>query len=76
VTLDRLLKSYRQLGDDERAVVCLIAERLAAGREVYGELDILEDKRTMPREAGEELLDATVYLAVETLKWARKGRRG
>lgn len=71
--LDRLLTSWRRLGTDERTVVALVAERLAAGRETYGELAIATDRRDFGAEAAEELVDAVVYLAVETLRQQQRG---
>jgi len=56
------------LGRDELKVVLLVARRLAAGRKAYGPLRIAGDTRDWRREASEELLDATVYLAADVLR--------
>jgi len=66
--LEPLRNSARQLGPDELRVLVTIAERLVAGRAVYGELHVADDPRRMKQEAGEELLDACVYLAADVLK--------
>lgn len=58
---------WARLGDDERRVIIAIAKRLVRGAEQYGHLDIASDKRDWTREANEEFLDATVYLAIRTL---------
>jgi hypothetical protein len=69
----RLLGVVRQLGPDERRVVLEVAERLVAGRKAYGPLGIANDGRDFNREAGDELLDAVAYLAMETLRGRRDG---
>jgi len=48
---------------DETAVLDLIRARMAAGRKLYGPLVLKTDKRTLRKEAIEEILDAQVYLA-------------
>ena len=63
-----LRDSVRQLGPDERRLIELIAERLAAGRTQYGELVLATDRRDFTIEASEEALDAAVYLAARLLK--------
>lgn len=60
---ERLLAALSDLAADEVSVVALVAERLAAGRRTYGELHLVQDARDFVREAAEELLDASVYLA-------------
>jgi hypothetical protein len=72
----RLLGVVRQLGPDERLVVLEVAERLVAGRKVYGPLDIAADPRDMRREAAEELLDSCVYAAVDALRQRGRGCAG
>lgn len=66
--LDELLLAWRSLGADERRVVVEVARRLAAGRATYGELELATDRRDLESEAGEELLDACVYLAAHAIR--------
>jgi len=61
---DELDELAAQLGDDERRVLVAIARRLLAGRDAYGALDVARDGRDWRREAAEEALDLSVYLAV------------
>jgi hypothetical protein len=57
------------LGCDEVRVLTRIAERIRAGRLVYGPLFLANDRRTFrSKEAREELEDALVYLACAWLK--------
>jgi hypothetical protein len=53
-----------ELGNDEQRVVLAIAQRLALGRRQYGALDLATDQRTWMREAYEEALDMSNYLAM------------
>lgn len=66
-----LVSVSRSMGPDERRVLLLVAERLAMGEGVYGQLAIATDRRDMMREASEELIDAAVYLAIATLQRSR-----
>ena len=66
-----LLMVLSELGDGERAVLLAIAKRLAMGRQQYGALDPAGDPRDWKREAAEEALDASVYLACELLRERR-----
>jgi hypothetical protein len=59
---------WRELGEQERAVVLAIAERLAMGRRQYGPLDVAGDPRDWRKEASEEALDCAVYLACEVMR--------
>lgn len=56
------------LGEDELNVLLAIAHRLQLGQRQYGELVVLRDPRNFHKEASEEFLDASVYLAIEMLK--------
>jgi hypothetical protein len=57
------------LGRDELRVLTRIAERLQAGRLVYGPLFLANDTRSFrSKEAREELEDALVYLTIAWLK--------
>jgi hypothetical protein len=57
-----------RLGPDELKVLELVAERLANGQETYGLFDIDTDERDFPKEALEEVVDASIYSAVQLLK--------
>ena len=59
---------WSRLGDDERRVLMAIAKRLVRGVDQYGPLLVGSDSRDWTREANEEFLDATVYLAIRTLQ--------
>jgi hypothetical protein len=72
MTLGQLLLICAELGPDERRVIALIAERLAAGRRIYGELDLEADRRDFAAEASEELIDGAIYLAAGALKAERR----
>lgn len=65
---DDLRPVWSHLGEDERRVVLLIAQRLLKGQETYALLNVATEKRDMRQEAAEELLDATAYLAVKALQ--------
>lgn len=56
-----------RLGDDERAIVETIVERLEAGRHVYGLWNVA-DGRNNSREALAEVLDALNYCAAELVR--------
>lgn len=61
------------LGADERAVVALVRKRLELGAVQYGALDVVGDRRDWVREALEEALDLSVYLAAALLRLGRGG---
>lgn len=63
-----LLTTWHELGEDERRVLLVLAQRLHRGMTQYGRLGIAKDERDFVKEAHEEFLDASVYLAVMTLK--------
>jgi hypothetical protein len=52
-----------QLGDDERAVLQLVAERLHTGQQRYGRFNLAADGRNWHGETLEEIADALVYVA-------------
>ena len=58
------------LNDDEQRVLLAIAKRLAMGREQYGALDLATDPRDWTKEAYEEALDMSNYLAMALVKRA------
>jgi hypothetical protein len=53
-----------ELGDEERAVLLVLARRLLAGQRAYGRLKLARDPRDFRRERAEELADAMVYTAI------------
>lgn len=55
------------LEGDELRVLVAIGERLTLGRRAYGPLVVAGDRRDWRKEAHEEALDLSVYLAIETL---------
>lgn len=69
----RLLAAMTSLGADELEVVAIIAERLVAGRGVYGEWNAGADERDFRHEAAEEFLDAAAYAAMDIVR-ARRAR--
>ena len=75
-TLAHLLDTACGLGDDELAVLVLIAERIAAGRGIYGELDIDTDRRNFAGECLEEVADGLVYVASALIRAVRRGATG
>jgi hypothetical protein len=56
---------------DESKLLLRIAERVARGREVYGQFVLDSDRRDFEEERREELLDALVYGAMRDLRRAR-----
>lgn len=64
----RVVAVVEALGADELRVVLFVAERVRAGREVYGALDVANDGRDFRRERDEELADTIVYSACEALR--------
>jgi hypothetical protein len=58
-----LLAVAADLGDDERAVLQLVAERLHTGQQRYGRFDVATDRRDFRHESVEEVADALVYAA-------------
>ena len=72
---NRLTSISEHLGRDELAVLTLIAERLRAGRESYGTLQLATDVRDFAQEALEEAADMAVYAAAGLLKKRRTSFR-
>ena len=64
----RLLCVARQLGDDELAVLLLVAERLAMGQRRYGAFHVASDPRSFDIEALEEAADGLVYAAAALIR--------
>lgn len=60
--LGRLLDAWEHLHENERKVLCTIAERIQAGQKTYGPL--YPGKRKWGWEYFEEQLDAAVYAAI------------
>ena len=71
----RVLAAMVELGDDEREVVALIAERLVERQLRQGLLRLERDERDLRGEAAAELLDATTLLAFELIRRTRGAKR-
>lgn len=69
--LERLCAIAADLGADERAVLCLVAERLKIGHQRYGDLHVAADRRDFRVEALEEAADGLVYAAVALMRGGR-----
>jgi len=65
---ERLQSLAQQLAPDELAVLLLVAERLAKGRERYGALNLATDRRCFEIEALEEAADGLVYAAAALMR--------
>lgn len=66
----RLIECAALLGEDELAVLHLVAERLVKGRAFYGELHIGTDARDFRHEGLEEAADGLVYTACALVRAA------
>jgi hypothetical protein len=64
-----------RLGDDEIAVLHLVATRALAGQATYGHLSVASDRRDFVREVVEEACDGCFYIAASLLQ-RRSRRRG
>ena len=74
VALEReLVDVASRLADDELRVLITIAARAWAGQARYGCLQLARDHRDFRKEALEELIDGTFYLAAGLL--STRGRR-
>lgn len=69
--LEAIYVAAASLGPDELRVLRAVTERLVLGRRQYGELDLATDPRDWAREAAEEALDLSVYLAIRLLGGGR-----
>ena len=67
-TNEELTAIIPDLNDDEQRVLLAIAKRLAMGRKQYGALDLSKDPRTWTKEAYEEALDMSNYLAMALVR--------
>jgi len=63
-----LLSGYRELGPTGREILVMLLRRLVAGRKFYA--DDFDRKRNWPKETGEELADAVIYLLCGQIKAA------
>lgn len=70
-SVEKLAEIASTLNDDERAVLVLLAKRLAMGRKAYGALNLEVDKRDWRKEASEEALDLAVYMSCSLLSAKR-----
>lgn len=68
-------RRWNVLGDDERAVLVAISDRLVEGRIAYGELVIDSDPRDWRAERRAEIQDAIVYSGIADIAHARRRRR-
>ncbi len=68
---ERLHCVARDLGADELAVLCLVAERLKIGAGRYGAFQVAGDRRDFRIEALEEAADGLVYAAVALMRGGR-----
>lgn len=65
------------LNDDEKRVLCWLAQRIAAGRREYGPLDLATDSRDWRSEQAFELADWVVYQGFREVAFSlRKVERG
>jgi hypothetical protein len=69
-----LMHLAAELGDTERAVLQLVAERLKDGQERYGRFDLATDRRDFRHESLEEIADALVYAACGLMRWPAADR--
>lgn len=67
---DKMALLWDQLGEDERRVLCYLADRLLTGQMQYGKLDLKTDLRNFVQERKAEVGDLLVYSAFEALKSA------
>jgi hypothetical protein len=64
----RLLTLARDLGDDELAVLRLVAERLTVGQQRYGAFHVATDPPSFVIEGLEEAADGLVYTAAALIR--------
>lgn len=64
----QLFVDVHGLEPDAIRVVERVVERLRLGQKQYGPLDLATNPRDWKAEAAEELLDATAYLAMQSVK--------
>jgi hypothetical protein len=53
-----------ELGDQEIAVLTVLARRLLAGQRAYGRLDLAHDARDWRKERADECADLLIYSAI------------
>lgn len=70
---ERLAALLGKLGEDEAEVLAEVAEGLAKGRRVYGELRVEGDRRDFDREALDEVRDGLAYAAMAAIRRRRGG---
>lgn len=63
--LEDLVRHWQAIGPKARRLLVALAERLAIGNGRHGDFELGRDWTT---EAGEELLDGTIYLAARALQ--------
>lgn len=69
---DMAIEFFDGIRGDDLDVLGLIIERIRAGAETYGTLDICADERDPAEEALFEDIDATYYRAWKTLREMRR----
>jgi len=70
--IHRLYNTASKLEDMELELLANIAERLLIGQERYGKLKDNADKKVWLNEAGEELMDGIVYVAMDLMRRGSK----
>lgn len=70
--LHKLNEIFEQLGDDEKEIIEVLAERLLEGQKRYGKFDLDSDDRDFQQEAFEEDCDWLVYRAAEVVRNRRQ----
>ena len=60
-----------KMSDDEVEILLEMCRRIDAARKTYGPLRLREDARNFPKEALDESLDQTFYLAAEVVRQRR-----
>lgn len=68
--VSELRKIWTELGKNERTLLLNIADRLLAGQKQYGE--VFPGKKRWDREALEEAMDGTVYMALLLTEFVTK----
>ncbi len=67
MTVASLLDVVAELGPDERRVLVVLARRLLEGQQVYGRLDLAQDRRDFRHERALEVQDLLIYSAFAEL---------
>ncbi len=65
---DPITRYLGDLGDEEKAIIRLLVERISAGQKRYGKINIKADKRDFITETVEETLDALFYISAALIR--------